>query len=202
MPNRGTSYRLTNLDACFLYQESGVSQMLGRLIFFLKGELSFDKLFHHIEGRLHVAPRYRQRLLFPPFNLAHPTLEDDPDFKLENHVRRERLAEGISEADAVKEVLVYNNSRLLDRTRPLWCLTLFEGLPGRSLVLWEMHHAIVDGVSGFDLLNKTMDSPPTQRRSSRLPNHGRQPPYPVRARSCCGQCASWWSNKSTRRSVI
>src|SRR5579863_260849 len=48
-------------------------------------------------------------------------------------------------------------SRLLDRSRPLWCLTLFKGLPGRSLVLGEMHHAIVDYVSGFDLLNKTMD---------------------------------------------
>ena len=133
MPNRGASYRLTNLDASFLYQESAVSQMHGGLIFFLKGELSFDKLFHHIEGRLHVAPRYRQRLLFPPFNLAHPTLEDDPDFKLENHVRREQLAEGISEADAVKEVLVYNNSRLLDRTRPSAVVPDAVRRPARTL---------------------------------------------------------------------
>jgi diacylglycerol O-acyltransferase len=160
MSTNSASYRLTNLDASFLHQESAVSQMHGGLIFLLKGELSFDKLFHHIEGRLHVTPRFRQRLLIPPFNLGHPTLENDPDFKLENHVQHQRLEKGIGEADAINQILRYNNSRLLDRTRPLWCLTLFEGLIGRSLVLWEMHHAIVDGVSGFDLLNKTMDFTP------------------------------------------
>jgi WS/DGAT/MGAT family acyltransferase len=157
MPESKASYRLTDHDASFLYQESPVSQMHGGLIFFLKGELSFDKLFHHMASRMHVTPRFRQRLVFPPFNLAHPTLEDDPNFKLENHVQHRTLSEGLDETGAVQEILRYNNSRLLDRTRPLWCVTLFEGLPGRSMVLWEMHHAIVDGVSGFDLLNKTMD---------------------------------------------
>ena len=53
--------------------------------------------------------------------------------------------------------LRFNNRRLLDRAHPLWDLTLFNRLRGQSLVLWEMHHAIVDGVPGFDLLNKTMD---------------------------------------------
>jgi diacylglycerol O-acyltransferase len=160
MAESRVTYRLTDHDASFLYQEYAVSQMHGGMIFFLKGELPFDKLFHHINGRLHVTPRFRQRLVFPPFNAAHPTLEDDPDFKLENHVQRRELPADLDEAGAVHEILRYNNSRLLDRTRPLWCLTLFEGLRGRSMVLWEMHHAIVDGVSGFDLLNKTMDFTP------------------------------------------
>jgi|SRR5579863_2679191 len=160
MPADQPSYRLTDHDASFLYQESAVSQMHGGLIFFLKGELSFDKLFHHMRGRLHVTPRFRQRLVFPPFNIAHPTLEDDPDFQLENHVQRRALSPDLDEAGAVQEILRYNNSRLLDRARPLWCITLFEGLPGHSMVLWEMHHAIVDGVSGFDLLNKTLDFTP------------------------------------------
>jgi diacylglycerol O-acyltransferase len=55
--------------------------MHGGGIFFLRGELPFDKFFGHIVSRLHITPRYRQRLVFPPFNLAHPTLEDDPDFQ-------------------------------------------------------------------------------------------------------------------------
>jgi len=162
MPDRasGASYRLTNLDASFLYQESAVSQMHGGLIFFLKGELAFDKLLRHIQERLHVSPRFRQRLVFPPYNVAHPTLEDDPDFKLENHLQQRALSPGLDEAAAVNEIILYNNSRLLDRARPLWCVTLFNGLAGRSMILWEMHHAIVDGVSGFDLLNKTMDFTP------------------------------------------
>jgi diacylglycerol O-acyltransferase len=161
---RGTSYRLTNQDASFLYQESAVTQMHGAAIFFLKGKLEFDKLFQHFQERLHVSPRFRQRLLFPPYNIAHPTLEDDPDFKLENHVQHRELSKRVSETEAINEILRFNNSRLLDRTRPLWCVTLFSGLAERSLILWEMHHAIVDGVSGFDLMNKTMDFTPRPAR--------------------------------------
>jgi diacylglycerol O-acyltransferase / wax synthase len=160
MADDRASYRLTNLDASFLYQESAVSQMHGGLIFFVRGELPFEKFYRHVHGRQHIARRYRQRLVFPLFNLAHPTLEDDPDFKLENHVQRRQLPVGISEADAVEEIVRYNNSRVLDRNRPLWCMTLFEGMPGRSLILFEMHHALVDGVSGFDLMNRLMDFTP------------------------------------------
>ncbi|MBV8770869.1 MAG: wax ester/triacylglycerol synthase family O-acyltransferase, partial [Deltaproteobacteria bacterium] len=160
MAEERASYRLTNIDASFLYQESAISQMHGGGIFFLRGELPFDKFFRHIHGRLHITPRYRQRLVFPLFNLAHPTLEDDPEFKLENHVQRRQLPEGVDEARAVNEIARYNNSRILDRSRPLWCMTLFEGMPGYSFVLFEMHHCLVDGVSGFDLMNRLMDFTP------------------------------------------
>src|SRR5690348_10300151 len=113
MADDRASYRLTNLDASFLYQESAVSQMHGGMIFFVRGELPFKTFFEHVQGRLHITRRYRQRLVFPLFNIAHPTLEDDPDFKLENHVQRRELPAGISEADAVNEIIRYNNSRML-----------------------------------------------------------------------------------------
>src|SRR6516162_984950 len=115
MADDKASYRLTNLDASFLYQESAVSQMHGGMIYFVRGELPFEKFFRHVQGRLHIARRYRQRLVFPLFNLAHPTLEDDPDFKLENHLQHRQLPEGITEAGAVDEIVRYNNSRILDR---------------------------------------------------------------------------------------
>jgi diacylglycerol O-acyltransferase / wax synthase len=169
MPDERASYRLTNLDASFLYQESAVSQMHGGMIFFVRGELPFEKLYQHIQGRLHITRRYRQRLIFPLFNLAHPTLEDDPDFKLENHVQCRQLSAGISEADAVHEIIRYNNSRVLNRERPLWCMTLFEGMPDRSMVLFEMHHALVDGVSGLDLMNRLMDFTPNPQLAEALP---------------------------------
>jgi diacylglycerol O-acyltransferase len=175
MPDDRASYRLTNLDASFLYQESNVSQMHGGMIFFLRGELPFEQFFSHVRRRLHTARRYRQRLVFPLFNLAHPTLEDDPDFKLDNHVQRHQLPEGISEADAVHEIIRYNNSRVLDRERPLWCMTLFEGMAGRSLVLFEMHHALVDGVSGFDLMNRLMDFTPNPAPAEALPVEEKPP---------------------------
>jgi diacylglycerol O-acyltransferase / wax synthase len=160
MAEQRASYRLTNLDASFLYQESSTGPMHGGGIFFVRGELPFEKFFGHIKSRLHITPRYLQRLVFPPFNLAHPTLEDDPVFKLENHVQRRQLSEGVNEAGAVDEIVRYNNSRVLDRSRPLWCMTLFEGMSGRSFVLFEMHHCLVDGVSGFDLMNRLMDFTP------------------------------------------
>jgi diacylglycerol O-acyltransferase / wax synthase len=162
MPNNGSAgmRRLSNLDASFLFVESGVSPMHGGPIFVLNGELSFDRLFRHMEERLHIAPRFRQRLVFPPFNLAHPAFADDPDFKLENHVQRRELPKGISEVDALKEIVRFHFGRVMDRSRPLWDLILFEGLSGRSLCVWSTHHAMVDGVSLFDLFNKTLDFSP------------------------------------------
>jgi WS/DGAT/MGAT family acyltransferase len=155
-----TRRRLSNLDASFLFIESKFSPMHGGPIFVLNGELPFDRLFRHMEERLHVAPRYRQRLAFAPFDLAHPVFADDPEFKLENHVRRVELLKGISEADALKEIVRFHFGRVMDRSRPLWDVILFDGLPGRSLCVWSTHHALVDGVSLFDLFNKTLDFTP------------------------------------------
>jgi len=159
MPNSasGAKRRLSLLDASFLYGESAVNPTHVGTIFFLDGEISFDKVFDHMRRRLHISPRFRQRLAFSPFNLAHATIEDDPDFKLENHVFRHELQPGINEADAIKEILRLHFGSMMDRSRPLWKVTLFEGLPGRSVFVWAMHHAIVDGVSAFELLNRLMD---------------------------------------------
>ncbi|MGH7841023.1 MAG: wax ester/triacylglycerol synthase domain-containing protein, partial [Candidatus Binataceae bacterium] len=162
MANNATSEprRLSLLDASFLYGESAVNPTHIGSIFFLEGEISFDKLFNHMRQRLHISPRFRQRLAFSPFNLAHATIEDDPDFKLEHHVHRHELPPGASEPDAIKEILRRHFGGMMDRTRPLWNVTLFEGLAGRSIVVWAMHHALVDGVSAFDLLNRLMDFTP------------------------------------------
>jgi WS/DGAT/MGAT family acyltransferase len=162
LPKNTTSRarRLSTLDASFLFMESAVSPMHGGPIFFLKGELPFDQLFRHMEERIHISPRFRQRLAFVPFDLAHATFEDDPDFKLENHVRRHQFAKGTSEAEAIKEIVRLHFGRVMDRTRPLWDMILFEGLPGRSFCVWSTHHALVDGVSLFDLFNRTLDFTP------------------------------------------
>src|ERR1700752_5211486 len=142
MPNNGAASmrrRLSNLDASWLLIESRVSPMHGGPIFVLKGELPFDKLFRHIGERLYIARRFRQRVVSAPFDLAHPAFVDDPEFKLGNHVLRQQLPEGISEDDALKEVVRYHFGRLMDRTRPLWDVTLFEGVPGRSFCFFATH---------------------------------------------------------------
>jgi WS/DGAT/MGAT family acyltransferase len=152
--------RLSLVDASFLYGESPVNPTHVGSIFMLEGELPFEQVVSHIRNRLHISPRFRQRLVFPPFNLAHPTLEEDPDFKLENHVRRQQLPAGTSETDAIQEIVRLHFARVMDRTRPLWDVTFFEGLPGRSVFVWAMHHAVVDGISWFEMLNGLMDFTP------------------------------------------
>ena len=156
----GKTRRLSLLDASFLYMESAANPTHVGTIFVLKGEMPFDSLFHHVEERLHISPRFRQRLVFPPFNIARATIEDDPDFKLENHIKRHQLAKGSSDEGAIKEILQLHFGRVMDRSRPLWDFTLYEGLPGRSLVVFAMHHAVIDGVSAVDLLDKLMDFTP------------------------------------------
>lgn len=157
---RDAKRRLSLLDASFLYGESRVTPTHIGSIFMLDGEVPFERVVSHIRQRLHISPRFRQRLVFPPFNLAHPTLEEDPAFKLENHLRRQQLPSGISESEAIQEIVHQHFGRMMDRTRPLWDMTLFEGLPGRSLFVWAMHHAVVDGVSWFEMLNRLMDFTP------------------------------------------
>ncbi|HJZ17681.1 MAG TPA: wax ester/triacylglycerol synthase family O-acyltransferase [Stellaceae bacterium] len=156
----GATRRLSLLDASFLYLESAVNPTHVGTIFILKDEIPFETVWRHVGERLHISPRFRQRLVFPPFNIARATIEDDPAFKLENHVRRHQLAKGSSDEEAIKEILRLHFGRVMDRSRPLWDITLFEGLPGRSLIVFAMHHAIIDGVSAVDLLNKLMDFTP------------------------------------------
>src|SRR5262249_9107760 len=97
--------RLSSLDASFLYLESNCSptHVGGMLVF--EGEMSFERYLRFLEERIHLIPRYRQRLVEVPFNLAHATLEDDPDFKLENHVKRHRLRRGLKEPEVIEEAL-------------------------------------------------------------------------------------------------
>src|SRR5260221_13916611 len=98
MPEQPTreNRRLTTQDAGFLYAETAGGPMHGGGIAVFEGEIPFADLFRHIEGRLHLVPRYRQRLVFVPFNLHHASWEDDPGFQLENHIKLHTLPPGTS----------------------------------------------------------------------------------------------------------
>jgi diacylglycerol O-acyltransferase / wax synthase len=151
------SRRLTAQDASFLYAESksGPTHVGSILIF--EGHIAFDDLVRHIQGRLHLLPRYRQKLVEVPFRLNHATWEDDADFQLANHVHRHVLSEGSDDADLVRIVMDINQ-RGLDRSRPLWEMHSFEGLGGgRTGVVSRIHHCLVDGVSGMEMLTVLMD---------------------------------------------
>jgi diacylglycerol O-acyltransferase len=152
--------RLTALDSTFLYGESANNPLhIGSLLIF-EGNIPFDDLVQHVDRRLHLLPRYRQRLAEVPFNLEHPMLEEDPDFRLENHVKRVQLTPNTTEAEAVERVLKEYHP-IMDRACPLWELLSFEGWPGgHTGIVSKVHHALVDGVSGVELMKVLFDFRP------------------------------------------
>jgi len=149
--------RLTTQDASFLYAESVSGPVHIGMLSIFDGRIPFNQLVRHIQERLHLLPRYRQRLVFAPFNLAHATLEDDPEFRLENHVKRHSFPEGTSEAEMI-EAATRAFEPPLDRTHPLWEVHAFEGIEGsRTGLLCKIHHCLVDGVSWIELTKVLFD---------------------------------------------
>src|SRR5258708_2552155 len=154
------SRRMSAQDASFIYGESISGPLHIGSVNIFDGPIDHDEFMIHMAARMHLLPRYRQRLAFVPLNLAHATLEDDPDFDSRNHLREIALPDGADER-ALLAAAMREFSPMLDRRRPLWEMILFHGLKGnRSAVLWKVHHCLVDGVSGMELLSIALDLKP------------------------------------------
>ncbi len=119
---------------------------------------SYDELLDEISARLHLVPRYRQRLAFVPLEQGRPVWVDDPHFNVSYHVRHTALPRPGGD-DELKRLAGRVFSQALDRTRPLWELWLVEGLADdRFAVLSKTHHALVDGISGVDIATILFDT--------------------------------------------
>ncbi len=181
MTQTNLSRRLTALDSTFLYFEKPEQPMhIGGCMVY-EGRISRDELARILLERLHRLPRYRQKVVFPPFALAHPTWEDDPVFDVANHVDELTLP-----APADERVLAEVGGRayagMLDRDHPQWKLILLHGRPdGTTAVLWKIHHAMIDGVSGVDLTMVLHDLTPDAEPPARpgLPWRPQPPPDPI-----------------------
>ena len=91
-----------------------------------------------------------------PLNFAHPKWVDDPDFDLDNHVQHHPLPPGTDMLDAV-DLAVELNEGLMPRDRPLWRFVLISGVPDRTLILQQVHHAMIDGASAIHLSTLLLD---------------------------------------------
>jgi WS/DGAT/MGAT family acyltransferase len=157
--------RLTATDASFLAQEGPTSHMhIGAVTIFEGPVPDFADLCDLLRSRLHLVPRYRQKLATPPLGTGRPLWVDDPTFNLEYHLRQTALPEPGSE-----EQLLNLTSRVfsqqLDRTKPLWEMWVVEGLAGgRFALISKTHHAVIDGISGVDLATVLFDLDPVPRR--------------------------------------
>jgi diacylglycerol O-acyltransferase / wax synthase len=114
-----------------------------------------------VRSKLPLVPRYRQIVRFVPFDLGRPVWVDDPHFNIDYHLRHTALPAPGGEGE-LRKLVGRVMSQPLDRTRPLWEIWVVEGLDGGQwAMLSKTHHAMVDGISGTDLMASIMDLSPT-----------------------------------------
>ncbi|MBW3659641.1 MAG: wax ester/triacylglycerol synthase family O-acyltransferase [Actinobacteria bacterium] len=170
-------------DAAFLAMETPTLPMHGGGLFIFDvsqtDPIGFARFLALIRSRLHLVPRYRQKLAFTPLALSTPVWVDDPQFDIAYHVRHAALPRpgtSVQLMDYCARIL----SRPLDRDRPLWELYVIEGLQDeRVALLAKSHHALVDGVTGTDLVSVMFDDAPDA--SVRIPPPDPWEPSPTPA---------------------
>src|SRR5215211_7834488 len=160
MAQPSLNMRLTSIDASFLYFEKKEAPMHIGSVSIFEGEIPFYKFINNISSKMHLLPRYQQKVVPDPFNIGHPTWESDPNFDINNHVFRIQIDSPGSEKELIK-LAGQIFSPVMDRNKPLWDIYLVYGLEGkRTAMIARVHHCMVDGVSGVDLLKIVLDISP------------------------------------------
>jgi WS/DGAT/MGAT family acyltransferase len=161
--------RLSALDATFLHlEDEGPAHMHVASVMLFEGDPPrYVDLVRAIEERLHLVPRYRQRLADVPLGQGRPVWVDDPHFNVRYHLRHTALPAPGNE-NQLKNLAGRLFGQQLDRAKPLWEVWLVEGVEGgRFALISKTHHALVDGVSGVDITTVMFDASPTPRRCPR-----------------------------------
>jgi len=154
-------HRLSARDASFLHLEKAGARLHVASVTVFDGPTPpYDDVLAHIEGRLHLVPRFRQRLAGVPLDQGRPVWVDDPHFNLRYHLRHAGLPAPGSQ-EQLKNLAGRVFAHRLDRTKPLWELLLVDGLAdGGFALVTKSHHALVDGISAVDLTTVLFDSSP------------------------------------------
>jgi diacylglycerol O-acyltransferase len=173
----GHGHRISAADASFLHLEKAGARLHVASVTVFDGPApTWDELRDHVERRLHLVPRFRQRLAEVPLDQGRPVWVDDPHFNLRYHLRHAGLP-----APGGEEQLKVLAGRLfahpLDRTKPLWEMWLVDrlGAPpggdtsaaaddrpwvGGFALIAKSHHALVDGISAVDITTVLFDAEP------------------------------------------
>jgi len=153
--------RLTALDTSFLHLEDASAHMhVASVMLFEGGPPGYDELLESIDRRLHLVPRYRQKLALVPLGQGRPRWVDDPHLNLRYHVRSTALPSPGTE-EQLRALAGRVFAQPLDRDKPLWEVWLVEGLEdGRFAMLSKTHHSLVDGVTGVDIMTVLFDTSP------------------------------------------
>jgi diacylglycerol O-acyltransferase len=150
--------RLTGLDTSFLaLEDAGAHMHVGSCMLFEGDAPDYEDFVAQVDSRLHLVPRYRQKLAFPPLTQARPVWVDDPHFNPGYHVRHTALPEPAS-LEQLRNLTGRVLAQRLDRGKPLWELWLVQKVEGgRFAIISKTHHCLVDGVSGVDIATVLFD---------------------------------------------
>ncbi len=137
-------------------------------------ELRFDHLRELMAERLHLLPGFRRRLRTVPLDLDRPWWIEDPHFDLDYHVRHLAVPRWGGD-EALHNLIGRLHERPLDRSRPLWEMYLIEKFEGNPGLFVKVHHVLIDGVTGLDVLaplaaDLGASPPPPKVRPDRIPD--------------------------------
>ncbi len=160
--------RMTGIDPMFIYSDTPETPMeIAYACVFdpssTPGGYSFERVQAVLDERVPTLPSFRRRLVAVPLGLDHPRWVDDPDFDLSNHLYRVAVpAPGGDEEFTAMVASVMG--RPLTPGQPPWEMHVIEGLSGgRVGLIAKVHHAVIDGVAGAQLLAQLLDLSPEGR---------------------------------------
>jgi diacylglycerol O-acyltransferase / wax synthase len=162
---------MTATDAAFIYLERKQVPLHIASVCVFDGPIPYEQFVASINSKLHLVPRYLQIPVIPPWDLDFPAWRDDPHFDIHRHVIPVTLPApgGEAELQALAGRIL---SPLLERDRPLWDVHVVSGLKdGRGALIWRLHHALADGVSGAELMRLLLD------RTAEVPSTYPKPRY-------------------------
>jgi len=163
MQNHPRGDRLSWGDTVFLNLEREGMPLNVAGVSVFEGQIPLETYIQFVESKLPLVPRYLKRVVAPPFNIGLPSWEYDPTFDIRNHVSEVTLKRG---SDAELQALAGKIlSKVMDRQRPLWDLTLVHGLKGdRTGLIARLHHCLADGIAGVGIMNLLLDANPETPR--------------------------------------
>ncbi|HZV49288.1 MAG TPA: wax ester/triacylglycerol synthase domain-containing protein [Candidatus Dormibacteraeota bacterium] len=170
-------------DATFLFLEApGLPMHVAGLAILdpargARGPIRPEELRERVRERLPLLPSLRRRPLAIPFDLGRPLWLADPEFDLDRHLSFHRLPPRAGHRHLLA-LAARLHAQPLPRRRPLWEMTLIDGLPGgRQALLTRLHHALADGIAGVETVATIFDGPPVTPNADRTSTPRARPAF-------------------------
>ena len=155
--------QISGYDATFLYADSPSSPMHVGTLTIVEGSIKFEDFKDIVASKLHLIPKFRQRLMNVPFDLDYPYWVDDPNFDIDLHLHRMKLPDPAN-WKTLRDITSSLFSNTLDLRRPLWSVSFIEGLDeiaqvpkGSIAIVTKVHHVMIDGSSGVGIMSILFD---------------------------------------------